>query len=65
MKDLVIVGGGPSAMSAGVYAARMKRDVALFTKKFGGHLTQTNVIENYLDFDTFPARHYPENLKST
>lgn len=63
MKELIIVGGGPSAMSAGVYAARMKRDVGLVTKQFGGHLTQTDVIENYLGFDNISGPELAEKFE--
>ncbi|MDO8804698.1 MAG: FAD-dependent oxidoreductase [Elusimicrobiota bacterium] len=46
--ELFIVGGGPAAMSAAVYAARKGLDVALVAKKLGGQLTYTAGIENYL-----------------
>ncbi|HNW44305.1 MAG TPA: FAD-dependent oxidoreductase [Elusimicrobiales bacterium] len=46
--ELVIVGGGPAAMSAAVYAARKGLDVALVAKKLGGQLGYTAGIDNYL-----------------
>lgn len=46
--ELVIVGGGPAAMSAAVYAARKGLDVALIAKKLGGQINYTAGIENYL-----------------
>lgn len=46
--ELAIVGGGPAAMSAAVYAARKGLDVALIAKKLGGQITYTAGIENYL-----------------
>jgi len=46
--ELVIVGGGPAAMSAAVYAARKGLDVALIAKKIGGQINYTAGIENYL-----------------
>ena len=46
--ELVIVGGGPAAMSAAVYAARKGLDVALIAKKLGGQMNYTAGIENYL-----------------
>lgn len=48
--ELAIVGGGPAAMSAAVYAARKGLDVALVAKKLGGQITYTAGIENYLGF---------------
>ncbi len=46
--ELAIVGGGPAAMSAAVYAARKGLDVALLAKKLGGQVNYTGGIENYL-----------------
>jgi len=46
--ELIIVGGGPAAMSAAVYAERKGLDVALVAKKMGGQITYTAGIENYL-----------------
>lgn len=48
--ELAIVGGGPAAMSAAVYAARKGLDVVLVAKKLGGQITYTAGIENYLGF---------------
>jgi len=46
--EVIIVGGGPAAMSAAIYAARKGLDVALIAKKLGGQITDTASIENYL-----------------
>jgi alkyl hydroperoxide reductase subunit F len=46
--DVIIVGGGPAAMSAGLYTARQGLDTALIANKWGGQLTYTASIENYL-----------------
>ena len=46
--EVLIVGGGPAAMSAAVYAARKGLDVALVADKMGGQITETSTIENYL-----------------
>jgi alkyl hydroperoxide reductase subunit F len=46
--EVIIVGGGPAAMSAAVYAARKSLDVALLAKKLGGQVSYTGIIENYL-----------------
>ena len=34
--DLIIIGGGPAAMSAGIYAARKKIKTLLIAKQLGG-----------------------------
>lgn len=46
--EVIIIGGGPAAMSAAIYAVRKGLDVALITKKLGGQITDTASIENYL-----------------
>jgi alkyl hydroperoxide reductase subunit F len=46
--EVAIVGGGPAAMSASIYAARKGLDVALVARKLGGQITYTANIENYL-----------------
>lgn len=46
--DLIIIGGGPAGVSAGIYAARQKLDTLLITKNFGGQMAKKAVnIENY------------------
>ncbi len=48
MYDLIIIGGGPAGISAGIYAARQKLNTLLITKSFGGQLVKkTGLIENY------------------
>lgn len=46
--QLAIVGGGPAAMSAAIYAARKGLDTALLAGKLGGQLGYTAGIDNYL-----------------
>jgi len=48
--DVLIVGGGPAAMSAALYAARKALDVGIVAQKIGGQMTYTAQIENYLGF---------------
>ena len=48
--DVLIIGGGPAAMSAALYAARKALDVGIVAKKIGGQMTYTAQIENYLGF---------------
>jgi NADH-dependent peroxiredoxin subunit F len=54
--DLIIVGGGPAAMSAVVYAARKMIALALITKDYGGQLRETSEVDNYLGFQNINAR---------
>jgi thioredoxin-disulfide reductase len=49
--DLIIVGGGPAGITAGIYAARQKLNTLLITKEFGGQLSRKALkIENYPGF---------------
>lgn len=50
--DLIIVGGGPAGITAGIYAARHNLKTLLITKGFGGQMTRKTVaIENYTGFE--------------
>ncbi|MGQ9551081.1 MAG: protein disulfide oxidoreductase [Candidatus Bathycorpusculaceae bacterium] len=46
--EVIIVGGGPAAMSAAIYAVRKGLNVALIAKKLGGQINYTASVENYL-----------------
>ncbi|MFO8113188.1 MAG: FAD-dependent oxidoreductase [Desulfosalsimonadaceae bacterium] len=46
--DLLIIGGGPAGLTAGIYAARSGLNAVLLEKDtLGGQVTQTPVVENY------------------
>ncbi len=47
MYDLIIIGGGPAAITAGIYAARKKIKVLLITKDWGGQMVLAPDIDNY------------------
>lgn len=48
MYDIIIIGGGPAGMTAGIYCARQKLNLLLLTKEFGGQMAKKTVeIENY------------------
>jgi len=51
MYDLIIIGGGPAGITAGIYAARQRLKTLLITKDFGGQIAKKAVpIENYPGF---------------
>jgi len=54
--DLLILGGGPAAMSATIYAARKMMKIAVLTKDFGGQMGYTSEIENYMGFQSISGR---------
>jgi thioredoxin-disulfide reductase len=46
--DVIIIGGGPAGITAGIYSARANLSVLLITKDFGGQIKRKAVeIENY------------------
>lgn len=56
MIDVAIIGGGPAALGAALYAARSGMSVTVFEKKFvGGQASTTYEIDNYLGFSDAPS----------
>lgn len=47
MYDLIIIGGGPAGITAGIYAARKKLNTLIITKNFGGQVLKAGLIENW------------------
>ena len=48
MLDIMIIGGGPAGMTAGLYAARMGLKAVVYERLMvGGQASTTNIIENY------------------
>ncbi len=47
MFDLIIIGGGPAGITAGIYAARKKLNTLLITKEWGGQIIDASEIENW------------------
>jgi alkyl hydroperoxide reductase subunit F len=66
--DMLIVGGGPAAMSAAIYAARKMINLAIISLDFGGQVKETSEVENYLGFQSINARElvtkFEEHIKS-
>lgn len=48
MYDLIIIGGGPAGVAAGVYAARKKIKTLLITEGFGGQSAVSADIQNWI-----------------
>ena len=55
MYDLIIIGGGPAAISAGIYAARKKIKTILITESWGGQMAVAPLVENYPGFESIPG----------
>lgn len=51
MKDIIIIGGGPAAITAALYAGRAGLDALMLEKQYeGGQIVTTNEVENYPGF---------------
>jgi len=61
--DLIIIGGGPAGVSAGIYAARKKLKTLLITPDFGGQSTVSDGIENWIGTVKISGRELAQNLK--
>ncbi|MHA2391852.1 MAG: NAD(P)/FAD-dependent oxidoreductase [Promethearchaeota archaeon] len=45
--DLIVLGGGPTAIGCAIYAARFAMDILIIGKTFGGLIATTHIVENY------------------
>lgn len=62
--DLVIIGGGPAGITAGIYAARQKLKTLLVAKNFGGQIMSKAVgVENYPGFEQISSLELIERLE--
>ncbi len=48
MNDLIIIGGGPAGVAAGVYAARKRLKSVVIAEEIGGQSTVSEGIENWI-----------------
>lgn len=61
--DLVIIGGGPGGVAAGVYAARKKIKVAIITGDFGGQSVVSADIENWIGIKSVSGLEFSQMLE--
>jgi thioredoxin reductase (NADPH) len=45
--DVIIIGGGPAGLTAGLYAARRNLSVLVVSKSLGGQMALAPSVENY------------------
>ena len=58
--DLIIIGGGPAAITAGIYGARKKLKILVLAERPSWKLNSAPIIENYPGFNSISG---PELLK--
>ncbi len=64
MYDLIIIGGGPAGVAAGVYAARKKINTLFLTKDFGGQSLVSAGIKNWIGVKEISGFDLAKNLES-
>lgn len=64
MYDLVIIGGGPAGIAAGVYASRKKLKTLYLTDTFGGQSTVSDGIENWIGTVKIPGAQLAKDLEN-
>src|SRR2546430_2747864 len=62
--DLIIIGGGPAGVAAGVYAARKKLTTLLITPEWGGQSIVSEGIENWIGTEKISGPDLAKNLKA-
>ncbi len=61
--DVTVIGTGPAATSAAIYAVRKGLNVAMIGVKVGGQVLDTNDIENIIGTTTTTGSKYAESLE--
>lgn len=61
--DLAIIGGGPAAVAAGVYASRKRLKTLFVAKEFGGQSSVSNDIQNWIGTPSISGVKLAETLK--
>ena len=63
LQDVTIIGGGPAGISSAIYAARKGLSVTIVAEKFGGQLTETIGIENFISTPYTTGKELTDDLK--
>ena len=63
MFDLIIIGGGPAGVAAGVYAARKKLRSLVVAKEWGGQSTVSENIQNWIGTPSLSGTELAQSLK--
>ncbi len=50
--DVAVIGAGPAGLAASIYLSRYKLSNLVLGPEFGGYVSTTHLVEDYLGFDT-------------
>ena len=64
MYDLLIIGGGPAGISAGVYASRKQLKTLFVTKEWGGQSTVSVEIQNWIGTPAISGTQLAKDLET-
>lgn len=65
MYDLIIIGGGPAGLAAGIYAVRFGlKTLVLERSEIGGQISLADIVENYPGFPTISGLELMEKYKA-
>ena len=64
MYDLMVIGGGPAGLSAGVYAARKQLSTLLISIDIGGQVNKTLGVENYMGYQFIEGPELIDNFQT-
>lgn len=63
MTDIIVIGGGPSGLTAAMYALRGGKSVMLFEKEaYGGQISKSALVENYPSVKAVSGFEFSMNL---
>ena len=62
--DLIIIGGGPAGVAAGVYASRKRLKTLLITKEWGGQSTVSADIQNWIGTPSISGTQLAKDLET-
>lgn len=62
--ELIIIGGGPGGVAAGVYGARKKMKAALVTETFGGQSLVSADVKNWIGTKSLSGFELAQNLEA-
>jgi thioredoxin reductase (NADPH) len=64
-RDLIIIGGGPAGLTAGIYAARSGLDAVVIDKGLAGGLaSEAPVVENYPGFESIQGMSLMDRIRA-